>query len=213
MRMGLPMHRITAALLAALLAVAAGGCGGAGRPNKYYRLEIPEVASPPAGTYPVSLLVARINAPHLYRDARIVYQAGSQELGTYEYHRWAEPPTEMIESLLAHLLRESGRYKSVQTQKSNARGDYIIRGRLYNLEEISGSPLLARVTFEFELYDVKTGTTVWSQFYKHDEPVSGPGKDKGKVAHVVEALDRNVKRGLEQMVSGIDQYFTTHPPK
>lgn len=207
------MRQILAALLAVGLAGAAAGCGGSARPSKYYQLEIPEMAPPATSVYGISLLVARMSAPHLYRNDRIVYRTGSEELGAYEYHRWAEPPTEMVEALLIHLLRASGHYRSVQSQRSNARGDHILRGRLHNLEEVSGSPVLARVTFEFELYEVKTGTTVWSKFYTHDEPVSGRGKDKQEVAHVVEALDHNVRHGLEQMIAEIDQYFASHPPK
>lgn len=206
------MRHAWAVLEIALFAGAAAGCGSA-RPSKFYQLEVPEVPPPATSTYPISLLVTRMNAPHLYRDDRIVYRTSREELGTYEYHRWAEPPTEMIESLLIHMLRASGRYRSVQTQRSNARGEYILRGRLHNLEEISGSQVLARVTFEFELYEIKTGTAVWSHFYTHNEPVSGSAKDKQAVARVVEALDRNVKHGLEQVVAGMDQYFAGHPPK
>ena len=181
---------------------------GASRPNKYYALELPSVRPASSATLPVSLLVGRIAAPHVFRDDRIVYRSGNTELGTYEYHRWAEPPTEMLEAMLIRLLRDSGRYQSVQTQSSNARGDFILRGRLSDLEEVSGPPLMARVAFEIELYDVKNGTTVWSQYYSHDEPVQSK-----QVSAVVEALTRNVQAGLQQITAGLDQYFASHPPK
>ena len=195
------------------IALAAGGlaaCGGAARPSKYYALEVPATSAQSGASepYPVALLVGRLAAPHLYRDDRIVYRTGPGQLGTYEYHRWAEPPTEMIEAALMRMLRESGRYRTVQTLRSNAQGDYILRGRLQNFEEISGSQLAARVAMEIELYEIKSGTTVWTQFYSHDEPVSG--KD---VPAVVQALDRNVQRGLEQITAGLAQYFASHPPK
>jgi len=202
------MRQVIAVLSLALVVGALAGCG-ATRPSKYYQLEVPQVPSAAGGRdpYPVALLVGRLTAPHLYRDDRIVYRTGPQ-LGTYQYHRWAEPPTEMLEAVLLRTLRASGHYRTVQSLRSNARGDYIIRGRLQNLEEVSGGSLAARVTFEIELYEIKTGTTVWSQFYSRDEPVNGKG-----VAEVVAALDRNVQRGLEQITSGLDQYFAAHPPK
>ncbi len=196
-----------------VIALAAGGlaaCGGAVRPSKYYALELPATpsAAAAANPYPVALLVGRLTAPHLYRDDRIVYRTGPEQLGTYDYHRWAEPPTEMVEAALLRMLRESGRYRTVQTLRSNAQGDYILRGRLHNFEEISGSQIAARVAIEIELYEIKTGTTVWTQFYSHDEPVNG--KD---VAAVVQALDHNVQRGLQQITAGLAQYFASHPPK
>ncbi len=204
------MRQRIAVLAVALAAGGLAACGGATRPSKYYALEVP-AASAQSGAvdpYPVALLVGRLTGPHLYRDDRIVYRTGSEQLGTYEYHRWAEPPTEMIEAALTRMLRESGRYRTVQSLRSNAQGDYILRGRLQNLEELSGSQLAGRVAMEIELYEIKSGTTVWTQFYSHDEPVSG--KD---VPAVVQALDRNVQRGLEQLTAGLAQYFASHPPK
>ncbi len=194
----------------ALLAVAAAGLAGCGaaRPSKYYQLDVP--AAPPAGTnvYPVALLVGRFTAPHLFRDDRIVYRSGPGQLGTYEYHRWAEPPTDMLEAMLVRMLRDSGRYGTVQLLRSNARGDYIVRGRLHEMDELSGVPLTARVAFEVELYEIKSGTTVWSRAYSHDEPVAG--KD---VPAVVAALNRNVQRGMGEIVAGLDAYFAAHPQR
>lgn len=194
-------------LLTLALTLLLSACGAA-RPNKYYALQLPPSRPAASGPMQVSLLVGRIAAPHVFRDDRIVYRTGTIEMGTYEYHRWAEPPTEMLEAMLIRLLRDSGRYQSVQSQRSNARGDYILRGRLFDLEEISGPPLVARVALEIELYDVKNGTTVWTQYYSHDEPVQAK-----EVSAVVEALTRNVQAGLQQITAGLDQYFASHPPR
>jgi len=183
------------------------GCGGA-RPSKYYALDLPAPAPATVNTYPVTLLVGRITAPHLYRDDRIVYRTGATQLGAYEYHRWAEPPTDMLEALLVRMLRGSGKYSSVQQLRSNARGDFILRGRLHHFEEVADPELVARLVMEIELYEQKTGTTVWSHFYSHDEPVSGK-----EIPVVVEALNRNVRRGLEQVAQGLDQYFARNLPK
>jgi ABC-type uncharacterized transport system auxiliary subunit len=75
------------------------------------------------------------------------------------------------------------------------------------LKEVSGSgkSMLARVAFEVELRELKTGATVWTHYYTHDEPVSG--KD---VANVVAALDKNVQQGVKEVVAGLDQYFASH---
>ncbi len=203
------MRRVICVLAVTLGVVGLAGCGGAARPSKYYQLALPALPLPAAGAdaYPVALLVGRLTAPHLYRDDRIVYRTGAEQLGTYEYHRWAEPPTEMLEAMLLRMLRQSRRYHTVQLLRSSSRGDFILRGRLDNFEEVSGEQILARVALEIELFEVKSGTTVWSQFYSHDEPV----KSK-EVPAVVEALNRNVQQGLAQITAGIDQYFASHPP-
>ena len=128
-------------------------------------------------------------------------------MGTYEFQRWTEPPAEMIEEVLLRELRASGRYRDVSLQRSGSRADYVLHGRLYDFKEVAGEPLQARVTAEFDLKDVKSGATVWSHYYNHDEPVSG--KD---VPAMVAALDRNVQRGVEEIKASLDQYFSSLPP-
>jgi len=203
------MRQAIGGLTVALAVVTLASCG-ATRPSKYYQLEFP--AAPPMASshdpYLVGLLVGRLTAPHLFREDRIVYRTGPGQMGTYDYHRWAEPPTEMIEAALVRMLRDSGHYRTVQHLQSSARGDYIVRGRLQELEELSGKSLGARVTFVIELYEIKSGTTVWSEHYSQDEPVNGK-----TVADVVDALNRNVQHGLEQAVGGINQYFAAHLQK
>jgi ABC-type uncharacterized transport system auxiliary subunit len=190
----------------ALLALLAWGCGAA-RPSKYYALNMPSSAAtgPAINT---DLLVARFTSPHVYRDDRIVYRYGETQLGTYEYHRWAEPPADMIESLFVRTLRASGRYRSVQSMRSNAAGEYIIRGRLQEFGEVSGTSLAGRVAMEVELFEKSTGRVVWSHFYRQDEPVNGK-----EVSDVVAALNRNAQRGIEECVAGVAAYFAQHPPK
>jgi ABC-type uncharacterized transport system auxiliary subunit len=193
----------------AICAVLIGGCGAA-RPSKYYQLTVPGDASSPAtdpAVVPVSLLLGSLTASHLYREDRIVYSSTGESMGTYEYQRWAEPPTEMIQDVLSRELRASGRYASVNSLRSNSRGDYVLSGRLYDFKEVSANPMVARVAIEYGLREMKSGLTVWSQYYSHDEPVSG--KD---VSAVVAALDHNVQGIVRQVRAGLEQYFTAHPP-
>src|SRR5215470_10474578 len=181
------------------------GCGAA-RPSKFYQLTIPSDKNSGADPAPfaVTLLLGPITTSHLYRDDHIVYTSNGEAMGTYEYQRWAEPPSEMISDVLLRELQESERYQHVYSLRSDSRGDYVLRGRLYDFREISGNGLAARVAFDFELRDSKTGTTVWNRSYSHDEPVKG--KD---VSAVVAAMDRNVQSGLSEVQESLGQYFST----
>jgi ABC-type uncharacterized transport system auxiliary subunit len=198
--------------LATALALVVGvltGCGAA-RPSKYYQLTVPANAASveKADAVPVTLLLGGLMTSHLYREDRIVYGNGPEQLGTYEFERWAEPPAELIQGVLLRQLRGSGRYRAVYYRRSNMKGDYALRGRLYDFKELSGPQLSARVTLELEMRDLNTGGTVWTHYYTHDEPVSG--KD---VSSIVAALDRNVQRAVAEVVASLDQYFAAHPVK
>jgi ABC-type uncharacterized transport system auxiliary subunit len=205
--------------LCVMVAGLLGSCGAA-RPSKYYQLTVPGDAaagaqtadSPPAGQandpVPRTLLVGNLVASHLYREDRIVYGGAGEQMGTYEYQRWAEPPTEMVQEVLLRALRSSGRFRAVYAHRSNINGDFLLRGRIYDFKEVSGKPMTARVTMELEMRDLKTDTTVWTHYYQHDEPVSG--KD---VPAVVAALDRNVQQGVRQVLGSLEEYFAAHPAK
>lgn len=195
----------TAIFLLLLCVVIFAGCGAA-RPNKYYQLTIPgdSASAPPAPTNAVTLVIGPMLATHLYKEDHIVYSTGGLELGTYEYHRWAEPPAEMIGEVVLRQLRSSGHFKSVYSQRSDVHGDYLLRGRLYEFKEISSGSIVARLTAEWELKELKTGATVWTHYYTHDEPVSAKN-----VPSVVAALDRNVQRGVEELDAGLDQYLAS----
>jgi ABC-type uncharacterized transport system auxiliary subunit len=184
------------------------GCVTARSP-RYYYLNAPTVEPAGAQQFPVTLLVGRLSAPRVLRDDRVVYGMTDVELGVDEYHRWSEPPTEMIEELLVTILRRSGQYKSVQKISSTARGDFLLRGHLTSFNEIdSPNGIVARFNIQLELFDQKLGVVVWSQPYSHDEPVA-----KKTVSAVVESLQKNVNAGLEQLTGGLTQYFATHPTR
>lgn len=201
-------RRIQQAALVLLLAGVAAGCG-ASRPVKYYVLDIgPTPANSGSPEFPVALLVARVTCSSLYRNDRLVYGNGQVQLGTYEYERWASPPADMMQDMVIATLRSSGKFRSVSRITSSVRGDYIVRGHLYALDDVDAPGLTARFSMELELFDTKTSATVWSSSYTHDEAVTGK-----KVSDVVEAQDRNVRAGLTQLTGELAQYFSNHPPQ
>ena len=148
----------------------------AGRPIKYYRIEVPVSATPlqASGTgFGVALQIGTIDAPPIMRDGRILYQVGTNEVGTYEYHRWVETPDRMIQSALVRLLRSSGKYQSIDTPVAGSKVDYVVRGKIYEFAEIDKPAIVTRVSMEIELHEAKTNRTVWSRFYTGEERVDG----------------------------------------
>jgi cholesterol transport system auxiliary component len=201
-------HAVACAAFSLLVAAIVSSCGSP-KPIRFYQLTPPPL--PPVSNvepYPVTIILGAMTASHIYREDRIVYGLENEGMGLYEYQRWAEPPTEMIQEMLLRELRASHRFSEVYLLRSSVRGDYLLRGRLYDFKEVSGASVLARVTFELELRDNKTGKTVWNKYYHQDEPVTG--KD---AASVVAALDKNISRGTTEACAGIEQYFADHPPQ
>src|SRR5882724_845527 len=175
------MKRLAFCLL--FIVVIAAGCTTARAPRYYFLTAAPVSPQANVSQFPVTILVSRLSAPRILRDDRVVYGMTDVELGVDEYHRWSEPPTEMIEQILVEHLRRSGQYKSVQKISSTARGDFLLRGHLTSFNEIDQSGgIVARFNIQLELFDQKAGVVVWSEPYSHDEPVVG----KKSVSAVVE---------------------------
>jgi ABC-type uncharacterized transport system auxiliary subunit len=181
------------------------GCGTVPQ-TKYYQLKPPSQIAAAGNPLPVTLLVGPLKASHLYREDRLVYSTDSEEMGTYDVHRWAAPPAQMIQELLWRSLRASGQYNSVLLLSSSSHGDFLLEGNLYDFKEVSGSSLVARASLELELRDMKTGDIVWTHAYAHDDPVSGK-----TVPAVVAALDQNAQEFVSDAEASLSAYFAAHP--
>ncbi|HET7101532.1 MAG TPA: PqiC family protein [Terriglobia bacterium] len=202
------MRRLIRFTLVALAVAAFSSCLG-GRAIKYFTVSIPPATQPAAHAFPVTLLIGRISAPEILQDQPIVYRSGPNEIGAYEYHLWAEPPAQMIKTVLIRRLRASGRYQSVTELGGSTQGDFVLRGRLYDFEEVdTAGAITAKVSLEFELIDRSAHKSVWNHFYSHVEPVQGK-----EVPDVVSALDRNLEQGLGEIESGLEAYFASHPSR
>jgi RNA polymerase sigma factor (sigma-70 family) len=130
------------------------------------------------------------------------------ETGTSDDARWMrEIPASQPDPDMVYAERETVQLINgvLAKMKPALRGDYVLRGRLYDFREIDENGLSARVAFDFELRDSKTGATVWNHSYSHDEPVKG--KD---VSAVVAAMNRNVQNGLGEVLASLEQYFSGH---
>jgi ABC-type uncharacterized transport system auxiliary subunit len=197
-----------AALATVALLLLTSGC----TPHRvqYYQLTANVKPAAPVETGPV-MLVGRIATPQALQDGRIRYHAGSNEVGAYEYHRWTDPPGMLVRESLIHVLRASGKFKSVQEAGSTAEGDYTVRGKLLEFAELDsnggkvGNGIVTRVSLELEMREVKTGRQVWDQVLTHDDPVQAK-----TVSDVVQSLDRNLQAVLGDAASAIGSYVTTH---
>ena len=201
------MNRIAGCLLISLVAFGLGGCG-AGPGIRYYTVRVPATPDPAPVVHGPSLLVGQVSGPGILEDGPIAYRVGTNGIGTYANHRWEEPPVDMLKISLIRQLRDSGAYSSVNSLMSDSTGQFVVRGSLYDFEEVDDAKISALVSMEFDLLDRKTGAVVWSHFYSRSEPVEGK-----KVAEVVATLNRNLDRGLKEVTVGLGGYFSKNLAK
>jgi len=205
------MDRAFLTISIALMGWGLAGCGTP-KPIRFYAVQTPAAPASRTHTYPVDLVVTRLSAPAVFEASPIVYKTGANEVSTYTYHHWTDAPVDMVQDKLIRMLRKNGEFRSVSPTASKtggvAKGDgLVLRGRLYEFSEVDGASIQGLVSMEFELYDRNTSKIVWTHFYSQSEPVAT--KD---VAAVVQAIDRNLDRGLNETVADLSKYLAANPP-
>jgi len=197
-----------AAAMLVFVMVGVSGCGSP-KPVKYYMLTPPATNLDPSHP-PIDavLLIRLFQAPHLYRDDRIVYGNDANQMGVYENNRWVQPPVDLLQDTLSRRLRASGQFKTVTTLRSDAAIDYYLSGHIYSFREVTGNSLAARLSYDVDLVDSRRGRSVWRHTYDYNEPVSGK-----TLVDVVAAMDRNVQRSAQEIQDGIVQALTNYHPQ
>ena len=199
------MHQMARLVFISALCANLSGCAKS-KPIHYYTVGLPVTPTLSTSAHPLALLVGTIGGADIYRDTPIVYRIGTNEIGVYRYSRWVEPPGGLVKDKMMRTLTASGDYQSVTSLGSNSNGQFVVRGRLYEFAEVDGANITGLVSMEFELYDRRSGKTLWTHFYSQSEPAQT--KD---ISAVVTALDTNLDRGLKEVVAGLSQYFSANP--
>ena len=88
------------------------------------------------------------------------------------------------------------------------RADYIIKGKIYEFSEVDKPEIHTRVSMEIELREGKSNRTVWSRRYTNEQLVDGK-----EIPDVVDSLDQNLRRGLSEIMTGLNQYFAGRAAK
>jgi ABC-type uncharacterized transport system auxiliary subunit len=194
------MKRIPTALVLMLaLLPALVGCGRVRYPA-YYTLNLPAPPDPPApDNVRTSIAVREFQSPGYLRQGPIVYRTTPEEIGFYEYHRWAADPRALVTSAVIDHLRASGQYSTVSAYNGRPDNDYIFSGKLEKLEEVdSQAGAKVEVAMSAQLTSVKTGATVWSNAVSEVGTVS-----QRTVPGVVSQMNQTVEIAINKLLSTV----------
>lgn len=194
------MKKQCAPVLISTLAVSIAfvGCAGKVKYPTYYTLHVPRSPTPPAGPYArTSVAVREFGAPGYLRQGPLVYRASPEQIGFYDYHRWAADPRQFVTAAVAERLRSTGSLAEITVYDGRSHADYVISGRLEKLEEVDyGGGVKVEVELSAQMTNVRTGTTVWSSSASDIEDVS-----QRNVPAVVGEMSKAMDRAIEKLLS------------
>lgn len=184
-------------LFAAVVLIGLAGCGGAAKYPNYYTLHVPPPPDPPAqeGVH-TSLAVREFRSPSYLREGAIVYKTSPEQIGFYNYHRWAVDPREFVTSAVRDRLSASGNFAQVKLYDGRP-VDYVLSGQLEKLEEIDyeGS-VKVEVAISAQMTNLATGTTVWTNDVSEVGTVG-----TRNVPAVVAEMNRTMERAIEKLLT------------
>ena len=181
------------------------GCGGKILYPQYYALDIPPAPSPAAADarLPATLAVRRFEALPYLRQGRIVYRPGPAEIGFYDYHRWAEDPAAAVTAAMIDSLRSSQLFSFVRPYDGQSQQDYLMSGRLERLEEIdSAGNVRVEARISAELFDLRTGETVWTGDADETSEV-----ETRNINSVIQGMTHAVQKSISRLVASLDRQF------
>jgi ABC-type uncharacterized transport system auxiliary subunit len=196
------MKKLTTVLvLMVTLLPALSGCGRVRYPA-YYTLNLPAPPDPPAAeNVRTSIAVREFQSPNYLRQGPIVYRTTPEEIGFYEYHRWAADPRMLVTSAVVDHLRANGQFFMVSMYDGRPNNDYIFSGRLEKLEEVDyEAGVKVEVAMSAQITKVATGATVWSNAVSETRPVS-----QRNVSGVVSQMNRTMELAINKLLSTVPE--------
>ena len=188
--------------LALMLAMAAilSGCGGRLRYPSYYTLNLPAPPDPPASeNVQISLAVREFQCPGYLRQGPIVYRSTPEQIGFYEYHRWAADPRTLVTGAIVDHLRASGQYSTVSMYNGHADVDFIFSGKLEKMEELDyESGVHVEVAMSGQITRMDTGATVWTNSVSEVGRVS-----QRNVPGVVSEMNRTMEAAIGKLLATV----------
>lgn len=174
------------------------GCGGAAKYPNYYTLHVPPPPDPPAQEgVRASLAVREFRSPSYLRQGAIVYKTSPEQIGFYNYHRWAVDPREFVTNAVAERLRASGNFTQVKLYDGHSDIDYVLSGRLEKLEEVDyGGAVKTEVAISAQMTSLATGATVWTNEVSEVGTVG-----KRDVPAVVAEMNATMGRAIEKLLT------------
>jgi uncharacterized lipoprotein YmbA len=182
--------------LAALIALAS--CGGAMKYPNYYTLHVPPPPDPPAPEgVRASLAVREFRSPTYLHQGAIVYKTSPEQIGFYNYHRWAVDPREVVTNAVTERLRASGNFKQVKPYDGQSDVDYVLSGRIEKLEEVDyEGGVKVEVAITAQMTNLTTGATVWTNTIDEVGTVG-----QREVPAVVSEMNRTLELAIEKLLT------------
>ena len=191
------MKNLAVAFIGALVLTS---CGSVRYPTSYvlnFPPPVPRAVLSNGVLGPVA--IREFRCPEYLCEGRIVYRPSPEEVGFYEYHRWAMNPRQAITKYVEDGLRAQSLFNSVALHERGSQAAYLLSGDIERLEEVDqGREVRAVCTISAQLLDTRTKSVVWS--HTASEIV---GVEKRDIGGVVRGLSAAARTAVDRLIKAM----------
>ena len=188
--------------IACAAAITLGACGRVKYPT-YYTLHLPVPPDPPPMLEArASLAVREFRSPAYLRQGPVVYRPSPEQIGFYNYYRWAADPRQTVTTAIMDRLRAGGNFAEVTAYDGRSNVDYMLSGRLEKLQEVDfEGGVKVEVEVSAQLTSLRTGATVWANSASDIENVA-----QRNVPAVVGEMSTAMDHAIGKLLSSMPAY-------
>ena len=177
------------------------GCVGKVRYPNYYTLAMAPTKQP-VSNHPHqsgTVAVRPFNTPAYLRQGRIVYRKTPEQIGFYDYHRWASDPGVVVTTGVIDSLRSANLFSVVGPYAGQEHPDYLLSGRLERLDEVDyKSGVQVEVKLSAQLVNMRTGAPVWAGAVTRSSEVGS--RD---MSSVVLAMGQTMQGSIDELMANM----------
>jgi len=188
-------RRLSGSIATLTISACLTGCAGGAKFPAYYTLHVPPAADvPSAAASRPSLAVREFRSPEYLHQGAIVYRTSPEQVGFYQYHRWAVDPREFVTNAIIDRLRATGRFAEVSAYDGQSDVDFVLSGRIEKLEEVDyEGGVKVEVALSAQITDPRAGKTVWADAASESARVD-KRSEPAVVAEMSQAMDRAIQK-------------------
>ena len=140
--------------------------------DHYYRLNLSSSSKATTVKLDGIVEVERLIADGLLDSRPILFTSStkSSEIQSYHYHFWSQPPSLMLQNALAAQLQLSNAAKSIVTPNLRIEPDFILAGKIFRFEQITGQENKVVVSLELSLKNAKLDQLIHLNTYTVETP-------------------------------------------
>ncbi|WP_342146264.1 ABC-type transport auxiliary lipoprotein family protein [Rickettsiella endosymbiont of Aleochara curtula] len=127
-----------------------------------------------------TILVNQPRANAIYNSPRMIYIPACYQIQYFAQNRWADMPTQMLQSLLINSLQHTGYFQAIINTPSTTYYDWVLNTQLLSFQqEFITVPSRFRIAIRAQLIDARSRHVIATQDFvvvqtaAHDDPYGG----------------------------------------